>query len=306
MSWQLTPPSQTRVSTDTDPVDLVLVPRAKDIGDFDVRRALPARERQMVGPFIFFDQMGPVVFADGAAMDVRPHPHIGISTITWLFEGEIQHQDSLGFDLTIRPGEVNWMTAGSGIVHSERSPQSQRNVNAALAGIQTWVALPENKQEIDPAFYHYSADQIPQFDDQGLRISLIAGSAFGQTSPVVTQSPTLYAEINLAGAKGFCIPNLAEERAIYVYTGELTIAGTDYGAGSMVVLKPDMPVDIWANADCKLMLLGGDVMDGPRHLYWNFVASSKERIEQAKADWRNDRFARVTEDDEFIPLPEDQ
>lgn len=293
-----------------DPVALVLTPRAKDVGAFEVKRALPARRKQMIGPFIFFDQMGPTVFAGDTAMDVRPHPHIGISTITWLFEGEIRHRDSLGFDLVIRPGEVNWMTAGRGIVHSERSPQSQRGVNAPLGGIQAWVALPKAREEIAPAFYHYSADQIPQFDDGGVDLSLITGSAFGQTSPVVTESPTLYAEINLAAGKRFVIPDIAEERGLYIYQGELDIAGTRHAAGSMLVLKPGVTVELRAGETAKLMLLGGDAftaeMEGPRLLYWNFVSSRKERIEQAKDDWRNSRFDRVAGDDEFIPLPEDQ
>ena len=289
-----------------NPVALVLTPRAKNIGAFEVKRALPARRKQMIGPFIFFDQMGPTVFSGDTAMDVRPHPHIGISTITWLFEGEIQHRDSLGFDITIRPGEVNWMTAGSGIVHSERSPQSQRNVNAPLGGIQSWVALPLDCEEMAPAFNHYSADQIPHYSDDDLQISLIAGKAFGQSSPVVTQSATLYAELNLSSGKSFVIPDLAEERGLYIYKGELQIAGLNYSEGSMLVLSPEIDVEILAIRTTKVMLLGGDKMEGPRHLYWNFVSSSKARIDQAKDDWRNGRFAGVAGDDEYIPLPEDE
>jgi hypothetical protein len=303
MSWQLAELPDCTQDALCEPVAMVLKPRAKDIGAFEVKRALPAREQQMIGPFIFFDQMGPTVFEGDTAMDVRPHPHIGISTITWLFEGEIQHKDSLGFELIIRPGEVNWMTAGRGIVHSERSPQSQRGVNAPLAGIQAWVALPREQEEIEPAFYHYTADQIPQFDENGVRISLIVGKAFGQSSPVITQSPTLYAEINLEANKTFVVPNVAEERGIYIYSGELVIAETTFSEGSMLVLHPEANIAIQALTDTKLMLLGGAAMDGPRHLYWNFVSSSKERIEQAKDDWRNGRFAMVAGDDEFIPLP---
>ncbi len=304
MSWQLADTPDCIPDSECEPVTLVLTPRARDIGAFEVKRALPAGKKQMIGPFIFFDQMGPTVFSGDTAMDVRPHPHIGISTITWLFEGEIQHKDSLGFDLTIRPGEVNWMTAGSGIVHSERSPQSQRNVNAALGGIQAWVALPQEREEIDAAFYHYSADQIPHMDQDGIRISLIVGSAFGQTSPVKTESPTLYAELNLALNKDFVIPDIAEERGLYIYSGELEIAGSTFSAGSMLVLKQGMTVQIRATQEAKLMLLGGDALDEPRHLYWNFVSSRKERIEQAKKDWRENRFPRVQGDDEYIPLPD--
>lgn len=306
MSWQFTETSGNNRVTHQDPITLVLMPKAKDIGAFEVKRALPSRQKQMIGPFIFFDQMGPTVFESEAAMDVRPHPHIGISTITWLFEGEIQHKDSLGFNLTIRPGEVNWMTAGSGIVHSERSPQSQRGVNARLGGIQAWVALPEDQQEIDPAFYHYSADQIPQFNEDGIKISLIVGEAFGQVSPVKTQSPTLYAEINLDANKTFVIGDVAGERGLYIYSGELEIAGNTYSEGSMLVLSEKVAVKINALSETKLMLLGGAALEGKRHLYWNFVSSSKERIEKAKDDWRNGRFSKVAGDEEFIPLPEDQ
>ena len=306
MSWQLAELPDCTEDGLCEPVALVLKPRAKDIGAFEVKRALPSREQQMIGPFIFFDQMGPVQFEGDAAMDVRPHPHIGISTITWLFEGEIHHRDSLGSDLVIRPGEVNWMTTGRGIVHSERSPQSQRGVGARLGGIQAWVALPVDQEEIEPAFYHYRADQIPQFDEDGVRISLIVGEAFGQKSPVITQSPTLYAEINLDKGKTFIVDDVAEERGVYIYSGELSIAESTFGEGSMLVLHPEVKVAIHATTDTKLMLLGGASMGNKRHLYWNFVSSRKERIEQAKDDWRNGHFAMVAGDDEFIPLPEDQ
>jgi len=306
MSWQLAEIPDCTEDSPCDPVALVLTPRAKDIGAFEVKRALPARQQQRIGPFIFFDQMGPTVFEGDIAMDVRPHPHIGISTITWLFEGEIEHRDSLGYELVIRPGEVNWMTAGRGIVHSERSPQSQRDINAPLGGIQAWVALPIDKEEIDPAFYHYTDDQIPQFDEDGVRISLIVGEAFGQSSPVIAQSKTLYAEINLENGKSFVVPDEAEERGLYIYSGSLDIAGTAFTEGSMIVMKPGMVVEVTASSVTKMMLLGGDVLEGDRHLYWNFVSSRKERIEQAKDDWRKGRFESVAGDDEFIPLPEDQ
>jgi hypothetical protein len=295
--------SATGAGSSKEAVATVIIPRARDIGDFAVRRALPAQQRQMVGPFVFFDQMGPVQFGPGKAMDVRPHPHIGISTITWLFEGEIQHKDSLGYDQTIRPGEVNWMTAGSGIVHSERTPQSARAKGATLSGLQTWVALPKAREEIAAAFYHYPASAIPTFDDKGLRIALITGAAFGQRSPVLTESETLYAEITLAAHTRFFIPVLAEEQALYVCEGAVELAGTVYKDGTMVVLKPESSVLINALEQSRCMLLGGDTLDGPRHLYWNFVSSSAERIEQAKEDWLNQRFAMVPGDPEFIPLP---
>lgn len=287
-----------------NPVSAVIIPRTRDIGDFEVRRALPASELRAIGPFIFFDQMGPVVFQKGQAMDVRPHPHIGISTITWLFEGAIQHKDSLGSDVIIHPGEVNWMTSGSGIVHSERSPAAARLGNAQLAGIQAWVALPKAKEEMAPAFQNYSAASIPHLDDKGIQVTLIAGSAFGKTSPVLTQSETLYAELTLAANSVIVIPPIAEERGVYVYSGELEIAGIKYKAGTLAALKPDIAVSIKALTNSGCMLLGGDTLDAPRHLYWNFVSSDLDRIEQAKQDWREQRFTMVDGDPEFIPLPE--
>ena len=285
-------------------IETVVVPRVKDIGDFEVRRALPARERQMVGPFIFFDQIGPVTFGNGQAMDVRPHPHIGISTITWLFEGAIRHQDSLGYDLVIRPGEVNWMTAGRGIVHSERSPHSERNGGAVLAGIQAWMTLPLEKEEIEPAFYHYDIDEIPHIDDTGVQLSLIAGAAYGLISPVHTESETFYAELRLAGGSNFMIPAEIEERGIYVYSGSIIHGGQTFQASSLVVLKPGADITFTAESDCLCMLLGGAAMEGHRHLWWNLVSSRRERIEQAKTDWREGRFGKISGDEEYIPLPE--
>jgi redox-sensitive bicupin YhaK (pirin superfamily) len=290
-------------STIENPVSSIVIPRAHNIGDFEVRRALPAAELRAIGPFIFFDQMGPVMFEKGQAMDVRPHPHIGISTITWLFAGAVQHKDSLGFDVTIQPGEVNWMTSGSGIVHSERSPAASRLGNAPLAGIQAWVALPKAKEEMAPAFHNYAAASIPRLDDKGIQVTLIAGSAFGKTSPVLTQSETLYAELTLAAGSIIVIPPIAEERGVYVYSGELEISGITYTAGTLVAFKPEVAVTIKALTNSGCMLLGGDTLDAPRHLYWNFVSSDLERIEQAKQDWREQRFAMVDGDPEFIPLP---
>jgi redox-sensitive bicupin YhaK (pirin superfamily) len=300
MPWTL---SQTAHPAPSDPIAKVLIPRARDIGDFEVRRALPTAEQRSIGPFVFFDQMGPVQFAPGKGMDVRPHPHIGLSTITWLFDGEIQHKDSLGYDLTIRAGEVNWMTAGSGIVHSERSPASARN-GATLAGIQSWVALPKHMEECAPSFQHYTRDVIPCMDDKGIAIALITGKAFGEKSPVITASETLYAELQLRKGSSLFVPALAEEQAIYVAQGEIVIAAQYYKEGSMLVLKPDSGALLTAATDARCMLLGGDKPDAPRHIYWNFVSSSLERIERAKDDWRNMRFAMVDGDPEFIPLPE--
>ncbi|MDT8397712.1 MAG: pirin family protein [Pseudomonadales bacterium] len=304
MTWQASK-DPTEHDGKNDPVEALIVPRVRDIGDFTVRRALPARQRQMVGPFIFLDQMGPVTFVSDQAMDVRPHPHIGLSTITWLFAGEIRHRDSLGSDLTIRPGEVNWMTAGSGIVHSERSPQSSRGTDSTLAGIQTWVALPSAREEMAPAFVHYPASEIPHLDDKGMRIALIAGSAFGKRSPVLTASETLYAEVKLEQGGQLSLPVLAEEQALYLYSGELDIAGAHFKAGTLIVLRPEATVLVKALQTSCFMLLGGDGLDGPRYIDWNFVSSRKERIEQARDDWREQRFARVPGDElEYIALPE--
>ncbi|MES2606854.1 MAG: pirin family protein [Pseudomonadota bacterium] len=283
--------------------DTIIMPALRDLGDFSVRRALPSSQRQRVGPFIFFDQFGPTILEQGQAVDVRPHPHIGLSTLTWLFAGEIQHKDSIGSDVTICPGEVNWMTAGSGIVHSERSPSTQRNGNAPLGGTQVWLALPTEKEEMAPAFYHYDKHAIPMITDTGVSLTLIAGSAFGKTSPVHTESDTFFADLLLKKDQKFAVPATIEERAIYVIEGNMLIAGENVEAGTMVVLKPGAEIVLEARTNTHSILLGGAALPGARHLYWNFVASSKDRIEQAKEDWREGRFPKVAGDDEFIPLP---
>ncbi len=282
----------------------VIQPHPRDIGEFTVRRALPAAECRAVGPFVFFDQMGPVELQEGQALDVRPHPHIGLATITWLFEGEIRHRDSLGSDLVIRPGAVNWMTAGRGIVHSERSPQSQRHAGARLSGIQAWLALPLAREECEPGFQHYPHDQFPRIRQDGVEIALIAGSAFGQRSPVLTATETLYAELRLAAGRRLQIPSLVEEQGLYVATGSIELDGTRYAAGTLLVLQPRAAAQFSAMDDSICMLLGGAALDGKRHLWWNFVSSSLERIEQAKADWQAGRFGAVPGETEFIRLPE--
>jgi Pirin-related protein len=302
-SWQDAAPPRTEDSN-SNPIDVTIIPRARDIGDFTVRRALPAQQRMSVGPFVFFDQMGPATFEENQAIDVRPHPHIGLSTITWLFEGEIRHRDSLGSDLVIRPGEVNWMTAGRGIVHSERSPQSERRAGARLSGIQSWVALPKDKEDCDPSFQHYTREHIPRLDDKGVQLDVIVGSAFGKSSQVQTISPTLYAELRLQEGQRFELPVLAEEQAVYVAEGSLEIGGSRFGDGTLAVLKPETAATLRALENTRCMLLGGDALDGPRVVWWNFVSSSRERIEQAKDDWRQGRFAMVEGDPEFIPLPD--
>jgi len=288
------------------PVDAVILPPVRDLGDgFSVRRALPSAQRRMVGPFIFFDQMGPAAFAGDQALDVRPHPHIGLATVTYLLDGEIMHHDSLGSAQAIRPGEVNWMTAGQGIVHSERTPASQRGVGASLFGLQTWVALPKAHEETAPAFRHIKAEAIPVAEDRGARLTLIAGSADGLTSPVETFSDMIYGDLLLAPGARYRFAAEHIERAVYVVSGALRVEGQEgtFGATQLVVLKPGAEVVLTTDQATRLMLVGGEPFPEKRYIYWNFVSSSVERIEQAKADWRANRFARVPGDDEFIPLP---
>lgn len=304
MSWQPAAEPICENSARVEPVEQVIEPVARDIGDFEVRRSLPSAKRRMVGPFIFFDQMGPAEFAANQAVDVRPHPHIGLATITWLLEGEILHRDSLGNIQPIRPGEVNWMTAGSGIAHSERSPDTERRAGARLFGLQTWVALPKIDEETAPAFVHYPADRIPAVTGDGIDLKLIAGAGWGERSPVETSWDTLYADAFLAAGARLELPGEIEERAVYALSGRMEIGNATFDAGQMAVLSPGGAPAVRAVSDCRLMVLGGASMDGPRHIWWNFVSSSRERIEQAKDDWREGRFDAVADDREFIPLPE--
>jgi redox-sensitive bicupin YhaK (pirin superfamily) len=287
-----------------DAVGQVILPRAHDIGGFEVRRALPAKERQMVGPFIFFDQMGPGEFLSGKGLDVRPHPHIGLSTVTYLFEGEIQHRDTLGSNQPIRPGDVNWMTAGRGIAHSERTDQSRRSHSNPLYGIQSWVALPRTQEEAVPDFTHHPAATLPVIEDGKVRLRLIAGHGWGARSPVATPSDLFYADAVLAPGAALPLPD-HEERGAYVLDGEVTVSGDRFEPGRMLVFRAGDGLALCAGPrGARLLLLGGAAMDGPRHLFWNFVSSSRERIEQAKEDWRAGRFGLVPGDEEeFIPLP---
>ena len=303
MSFEECPDPELEVIREA-PVETVILPRARDLGEFEVRRALPSKEKQMIGPFIFFDQMGPSEFLVGRGMDVRPHPHIGLSTVTYLFRGEIFHRDSLGTFEPIRPGELNWMTAGQGITHSERASPEARATGSNLFGIQAWVALPKDAEDTVPAFEHYPREKMPELDDAGAKVRLIAGSLYGETSPVATHSDMFYAEVCLE--VGAVVPLAADydERAIYVVEGAVELAGEVYGPGRLLVLRPGDEISLRATSACCCMFLGGEPMDGPRYLWWNFVASSKDRIEQAKADWKQGRFARVPGDEEFIPLPE--
>jgi redox-sensitive bicupin YhaK (pirin superfamily) len=293
-------------TTDAESVEMVILPPVRDLGDgFQVRRALPSPQRRMVGPFIFFDQMGPTVMDAGAGLDVRPHPHIGLATVTYLLDGEILHRDSVGSVQAIRPGEVNWMTAGSGIVHSERTAPDTRAAGGPLFGLQTWVALPVAHEEAAPAFAHHKAHEIPKAEAAGVVMTLIAGSADGLVSPVRTFSDMVYADIAMVDGARYQLRAEHVERAIYVVSGAIGIVGQTgtFTVGEFVVFKPGAEIVIVAAGATRLMLAGGEPFPEKRNIYWNFVSSSVDRIEQAKADWREQRFARVPEEHEFIPLP---
>jgi redox-sensitive bicupin YhaK (pirin superfamily) len=285
-------------------VETVIVPRSHDVGGFEVRRALPSSKRRMVGPFIFWDQMGPGELVAGQGIDVRPHPHIGLATVTYLFEGRVMHRDGLGVVQEIAPGAVNWMTAGRGIAHSERTPASLRASGSRLFGIQSWIALPRALEETEPGFAHTPAEALPKLAEADVALTLVAGAAFGVTSPVRTASDTLYADVTLAGGARFALPRETEERALYVLTGAVEIAGTRHPAGQLLVFRAGDPIHLTASEPARVLALGGAAMDGPRYIWWNFVSSSRERIEQAKADWKAGRFASVPDETEFIPLPE--
>jgi len=304
MSWL---PSDDPVLGDArtcDALDLVIVPRARDIGGFEVRRALPHAKRQMVGPFIFFDQMGPVQFIGGQGMDVRPHPHIGLATVTYLFGGSILHRDSSGNVQEITPGAMNLMTAGKGITHSERSPEFERAHGQRMYGLQTWIALPEKDEEIAPSFQHFGAGELPVVDARGLRARVIAGKAFGAEMPVSIASPWFFAEVDLDTGVSAPLDPDYEERAIYVVEGEVRIAGETFSGPRLLIFRPGDRITVTATRPSKVMFLGGDAMEGPRYVWWNFVSSRKERIEQAKQDWKTGRFDPVPTETEFIPLPE--
>ncbi len=283
-------------------VALFIRPQEKDLGEFSVRRILPSTERRMVGPFVFFDHMGPAEFPPGKGIAVRPHPHIGIATITYLFEGEIMHRDSLGFVQAINPGAVNLMVAGSGIVHSERAG-SDLDVTSRLHGIQSWIALPTDREEMAPAFTHYPAADLPELQKPGARVRIIMGEAFGERSPVATFSRTLYLDIDLQNGANLVLPDSEQELAFYVADGSVEVDGTAVEAGVMAVACPGKPISLRGLAQSRILLIGGDNI-GPRRMFWNFVSTTRERIEQAKRDWHDQKFAGVPGDDEFIPLPE--
>lgn len=288
-----------------DAIEMVIVPRARDLGGFEVRRALPSARKQMVGPFIFFDQMGPALMQPGQGIDVRPHPHIGLATVTWLFDGSIYHRDSLGSSQPISPGELNWMTAGKGIVHSERTAPPELARERKVFGIQSWVALPKDHEETAPAFDHVEAHMLPVVDERGISARIIAGSLYGATSPVKTHSDLFYADVQMAAGSALPLPVDHEERGVYVAEGEVEVAEQIFEAGRLLVFRPGDHITLRARSNARVMLLGGEPMDGPRYIWWNFVSSSKDRIEAAKDDWKQARFAIVPGDEtDFIPLPD--
>jgi redox-sensitive bicupin YhaK (pirin superfamily) len=289
----------------SDAIDLVIVPRSVDLGGFAVRRALPHVKRRMVGPFIFFDHFGPVEFRAGQGIDVRPHPHIGLATVSFLFDGEIMHRDSLGSAVAIHPGDVNLMTAGRGIVHSERTAPDHRAGGERLHGLQLWVAMPAADEEIAPAFAHHDQGELPIVAGDGKSVRVVIGSLYGQRSPVPTLSDTIMADAALSPGAVLPIDTQAEERALYVVAGEIDIGGDRFAAGRLLVFRPGDAMTVTAASEARVVLVGGAAMDGPRHIWWNFVSSRKERIEQAKAEWKLGRFDTVPGDEsEFIPLPD--
>ena len=286
-------------------VQTEIIPGTRDLGGgFNVRRALPAPQRRMVGPFIFWDEFGPARFDAGQGLDVRPHPHINLATITYLFEGEIFHRDTLGSAQAIRPGDVNWMNAGKGIAHSERTAPELRKTGSPIGGIQSWIALPDAHEESDPFFAHHSEAELPRIDADGAQVRVIAGKLFGAASPVKTFSDLFYADVQLEAGASLPLDPDHEERALYLVSGEIEIAGDAFGPGRLLVLRPGDRITAKANTPARFMALGGAPL-GPRHVWWNFVSSRKERIEQAKEDWNAGRFGLVPGDDkERIPLPD--
>jgi redox-sensitive bicupin YhaK (pirin superfamily) len=286
-------------------IELRIAPGARDLGGFSVRRALPDDRRQMVGPFIFYDHFGPVRFAPGQGMDVRPHPHIGLATVTYLVDGRILHRDSLGNVQELAPGVMNLMTAGRGIVHSERTPPGPRAAGQYMLGVQSWLALPLAHEETEPSFQHFSADVLPVVEDRGAFARVIAGAAFGAKSPVKTLSDWFYVELRLAAGAAAPLDANYEQRGLYLVDGAIEIAGERFDEPQLLVFSPGAAVAIRALSDARMMLLGGAPLEGRRYLWWNLVSSSKDRIEQAKRDWREGRFLSAQGDQEFIPLPEE-
>jgi redox-sensitive bicupin YhaK (pirin superfamily) len=294
-----------------DAIETLIIPRSRDLGDFEVRRALPAPKRQMVGPFIFFDQAGPAEFLTGQGVDVRPHPHTGLGTVTYLFRGDFHHRDSTGADQIIRPGELNWMVAGRGVSHSERTSATARSGPNSLFGIQTWLALPDSHEDIAPMFEHHSKGALPMIEDSGVSVRLILGNAYGKNAPARMFSETFYADVTLEAGRRLPMPDDHEDRGIYIVEGSISVAGQEFEASQMMVFRPGDRITIAAgDQGARLMILGGATFPGPRYIWWNFVASSRERIEEAKAEWRAGNWGQgrfdlpIDDRDEHIPLPD--
>jgi hypothetical protein len=311
MSWNPILDPTIPIGNAVDAIETVIVPRARDLGGFEVRRALPSAQRQMVGPFIFFDQMGPAEFLTGQGIDVRAHPHIGLGTVTYLLKGRMHHRDSLGSDIWIEPGAVNWMLAGQGITHSERTDGEARKAPMSMFGLQTWLALPKDREDDAAGFVHVGRDALPELSGEGKEVRLILGHAWGERVGLEMPSEVFYADARLAPGAAIPMPDDHEDRGVYVLEGDVTCAGQPFEAGRMLVFRPGDRVSVKAGAEgARIMLLGGATMDGPRFIWWNFVASSRDKIEAAKeawraGDWQNGRFKLPPEDDqEFIPAPE--
>jgi len=287
-----------------DDIDCIIKPKERDLGDFTVRRVLPSSAKRTVGPFLFFDHMGPVEFKPGIGIDVRPHPHIGLATVTYLFSGEITHRDSLGYVQSILPGDVNWMTAGRGIVHSERTGDQFRTSGHNLHGLQIWVGLPKADEESAPTFFHHPSETLPQFDINGVTMRLIVGSAHGHTAPVATYSPIFYLDAQFQRGDSYIVTEEYKERAIYVLDGDVSIGSRSVTSGQMAVFAPGRTITVTSGDAARIVVIGGEPLDGERHLYWNFVSSSKKRIEQAKQQWREQGFEKIPGEIEFIPLPD--
>lgn len=288
----------------TNSIQHIIEPHIQDLGGFQARRLLPSNVLTLVGPFIFFDHLGPAIFPPGKGVDVRPHPHINLATVTYLFEGVLLHRDSVGSVQEIRPGAVNWMTAGRGIVHSERTPDSERSKEARLHGIQTWVALPNEHEETGPSFRHHPATDLPVWEESGVSITVIAGEAYGRTSPVQTFSRMIYLDVQLSPETQFTLPSNYKEQAVYSVTEGLSINGVLLEQHRLAVLASGASVDISSDREARCIVVGGEPV-GERYKWWNFVSSRLDRIEQAKRDWQQGRFGRVPQETEFIPLPEE-
>lgn len=311
MSWNpaLSPgcPDETGV----DAIETLIIPRARDIGGFEVMRALPAPRRRMVGPFVFFDQAGPAEFLTGQGIDIRPHPHIGLGTVTYLYQGDFHHRDSIGSDQIIHPGALNWMVAGKGVTHSERTSEQGRSGPHSLFGIQTWIALPEDHENMEPVFEHHGKDALPEIESEGIKARLILGTAYGETAPATMFSETFYLDVVLEPGARMPLPDDHEDRGIYVTQGSVLVAGQEYEAGRMMVFRPGDRITVAAGAKgARIMALGGATLNGPRYIWWNFVASSREKIDAAKEEWRQARWGKglfdlpIDDQDEFVPLPD--